>query len=73
MKFVFYVDMEIQFKQKRSTPIDDRISIPVSHEMRSKIDQLKNSYRIDVNEMVRHFLDYTIKKVESGDWQNNNN
>jgi hypothetical protein len=64
--------MEIQFKHKRQNPIDDRITIPVSTEMRHKIEQLKSSYKIDINEMARQFLDLTIKKVESGEWQNSN-
>ncbi len=64
--------MEIQFKHKRQNPIDDRITIPVSTEMRNKIEQLKSSYKIDINEMARQFLDLTIKKVESGEWQNSN-
>jgi hypothetical protein len=61
--------MDIQFKVKRREPIDDRIAIPVSSDLRAKVEGLKRNYHIDINEMVRMFLDQTVKKVESGEFQ----
>lgn len=59
--------MEIAFKKKRNSPLEAKITIPLTREVKQKLDTLKHNYRIDMNEMIRIYLDGIIKQVESGE------
>lgn len=61
--------MEITFKKKRTQPLNDRLTIPVTNEGKNRIENLKRSHSIDINEMVRNFLDEVCQKVERGEYQ----
>lgn len=63
--------MEITFKKKRNQPLNNRLTIPLTNEGKNRIETLKASYHIDINEMVRNFLDEVYQKVQSGEFQQN--
>lgn len=63
--------MEIVFKKKRQNSINDKITVPMPFDMKQKVEQLKNSHHLDINEMVRGYLEQVILKVERGEYQQN--
>lgn len=61
--------MEMQIRTKRLQPLNERITTPVSTDMKNDLEMIKRDYRIDVNEMVRLHLNQVIQKVKTGEFQ----
>ena len=56
--------MEILFKKRNGDPIDNRYAVPVPTSLKKKIEEIKNTKGVDVNEMLRQVMQDIVAKLE---------
>lgn len=56
--------MEIEIKMREKAPLRENIGIPVSAEMKSRIETLKEEKNWDINKMVRLYLEKLIEQSD---------
>lgn len=60
------MELELKLRKKSNVSVTERISIPVTQDLKLKIEELKNSYQVDFNHAARNFFEELVEKVRSG-------
>lgn len=55
--------MELKYKKKKDESIITKYSVPVSNDMKRKLDSLKS--KVDVNAMARDFFNQLLSTAEN--------
>lgn len=58
--------MELKIKRNIAEPCSSTISVAVSQTTRQKADALKMSYKIDLNQMIREYIDQVFEQAKKG-------
>ena len=61
--------MEIKFKKHRPQPLTERITTPLSPDLKNRIENAERSFGFDPHETIRETLEASCKKLESGEIQ----
>jgi hypothetical protein len=60
------MELELKLRRKSNTSVTDKISVPVSPDLKQQIEELKRSYGVDFNHAARVFFQNLVTKVRSG-------
>lgn len=58
--------MELKVIKNINEPRITNISVAMSHVQRQKVDALKLTYKIDVNQMIRDYIDEIFDAAKKG-------
>lgn len=60
------MDMQIEFKKKRKDSLDNRYTFCISNSLKVRLEHVKDAYPVDINEMIRNFVENVVTKLEQG-------